>query len=204
MSRNAAEHLGRQVLGPRHHRGRRGERLEVFLRRPAFSAEQAKSGATVEEFLKRLHPAWNVVGQVRYHLAENRKDEEAPFAFVATYTSWLSAHGQAQHQPLGQVLREYAGQANKERSSRSSCRSSAPRNAALAQADGEGGGPGTLDGRTGGGPAARARESGHVAMWGRAAPRNAGRRRDRPDLLDQARNGDLRFHVEASFLLYVG
>ena len=24
------------------------------------------------------------------------------------------------------------------------------------------------------------------------------------DLLDQARNGDLRFHVEAGFLLYVG
>ncbi|MBA3583124.1 MAG: hydantoinase B/oxoprolinase family protein, partial [Gemmatimonadetes bacterium] len=40
---------------------------------------------------------------------------EAPFAFLATYTSRLSAHGQAQHQPLGQALREYAGQANTER-----------------------------------------------------------------------------------------
>ena len=81
----------------------------------AFSAEQAESGATVQEFLKRLNPAWNVVGRVHFNLAENRKDEEAPFAFLATYTSRLSAHGQPQHQPLGQALREYAGQANTER-----------------------------------------------------------------------------------------
>ncbi len=81
----------------------------------AFSAEQAESGATVQEFLKRLNPAWNVVGRVHFNLAENRKDEEAPFAFLATYTSRLSAHGEAQHQPLGQALREYAGAANKER-----------------------------------------------------------------------------------------
>ncbi|MGH8519929.1 MAG: DEAD/DEAH box helicase, partial [Gammaproteobacteria bacterium] len=64
---------------------------------------------------KRLNPAWNVVGRVHFNLAENRKDEEAPFAFLATYTSRLSAHGEAQHQPLGQALREYAGAANKER-----------------------------------------------------------------------------------------
>ena len=81
----------------------------------AFTAEQAESGATVQEFLKRLNPAWNVVGRVHFNLAENRKDEEAPFAFLATYTSRLSAHGKAQHQPLGQALREYAGAANKER-----------------------------------------------------------------------------------------
>src|SRR5439155_1409244 len=38
-----------------------------------------------------------------------------PFAFLATYTSRLSIHGKAQHQPLGQALREYAGVANKDR-----------------------------------------------------------------------------------------
>jgi hypothetical protein len=68
-------------------------------------------------------PAWNVVGGVHFNLAENRKDEEAPFAFLATYTSRLSAHGQGQHQPLGQALREDAGAAN------TSCRSSARRSA---------------------------------------------------------------------------
>ena len=81
----------------------------------AFAAEHAASQTTVQEFLKSLNPAWNVVGRVHFNLAENRKDERAPFAFLATYTSRLSAHGRAQHLPLGQALREYAGAANKER-----------------------------------------------------------------------------------------
>jgi non-specific serine/threonine protein kinase len=34
---------------------------------------------------------------MEFILAENRKDMEAPFAFLATYTSRLSAHGKAQH-----------------------------------------------------------------------------------------------------------
>ncbi len=81
----------------------------------AFAAELAESGVTVQGFLKSLNPAWNVVGRVHFNLAENRRDEQAPFAFLATYTSRLSALGKAQHQPLGQALREYAGAANKER-----------------------------------------------------------------------------------------
>jgi non-specific serine/threonine protein kinase len=58
---------------------------------------------------------WNVVGRVHFNLALNRNDEEAPFAFLATYTNRLSTHGQAQHLPLGQAQREYSGAANKER-----------------------------------------------------------------------------------------
>ena len=52
----------------------------------------------------RRHPAWNLVGRVHFNLAENRKDEEAPFAFLATYTTRLSAQAKAQHLPLGQAL----------------------------------------------------------------------------------------------------
>jgi len=81
----------------------------------AFAAELAEAKTTVQDFLKRLNPAWNVVGRVHFNLAENRKDEQAPFAFLATYTNRLSTHGKAQHLPLGQALREYAGAANKER-----------------------------------------------------------------------------------------
>jgi non-specific serine/threonine protein kinase len=81
----------------------------------AFTTELGESGATVQDFLKSLNPAWNVVGRVHFNLAENRRDEEAPFAFLATYASRLSKQGKAQHQPLGQALREYAGAANKER-----------------------------------------------------------------------------------------
>src|SRR5713101_5280732 len=81
----------------------------------AFGIELAESKCGVPDFLKRRNPAWNLVGRVHFNLAENRKDEEAPFAFLATYTTRLSAHANAQHLPLGQALREYAGAANKDR-----------------------------------------------------------------------------------------
>ncbi|MDY0062825.1 MAG: DEAD/DEAH box helicase [Myxococcota bacterium] len=73
------------------------------------------TGARLPEVLASLSPAWHVVGRVHFHLAENRKDPETPFAFLATYTSSLSTQGQAQHQPLGQALREFAGKARQER-----------------------------------------------------------------------------------------
>ena len=81
----------------------------------AFAAELSLSGGTAQELLRGLSPAWNVVGRVHFNLAENRRDEAAPFAFLATYTGRLSAHGKAQHQGLGEALREYAGEANRER-----------------------------------------------------------------------------------------
>jgi len=58
----------------------------------AFGAELFETGDTVQEFLRRHDPAWNLVGRVHFNLAENRKDEQAPFAFVATYTTRL-CHG---------------------------------------------------------------------------------------------------------------
>ena len=70
---------------------------------------------SVQEFLNGRHPAWNLVGRVHFNLAENRRDEEAPFAFLATYTTRLSAEAKAQHLPLGRALQEYAGARNRER-----------------------------------------------------------------------------------------
>jgi superfamily II DNA or RNA helicase len=81
----------------------------------AFGIELAESKCGIQEFLKQRNPAWNLVGRVHFNLAENKKDPEAPFAFLATYTTRLSAHAKAQHLPLGQALREYAGAANKGR-----------------------------------------------------------------------------------------
>jgi non-specific serine/threonine protein kinase len=75
----------------------------------AAKAELAVSGQTLQTFLKSKHPAWNLVGRVHFNLAENRKDPECPFAFLATYTSRLSAHGKAQHLPLSQALAEFSG-----------------------------------------------------------------------------------------------
>jgi len=81
----------------------------------AFDTELAQSKLTVQEFLKRRHPAWNLVGRVHFNLAENRRDDGAPFAFLATYTTRLSADAKAQHLPLGKALQEYAGARNRER-----------------------------------------------------------------------------------------
>jgi non-specific serine/threonine protein kinase len=81
----------------------------------AFEVELVEAKLPVQEFLKSRHPAWNLVGRVHFNLAENRKDEEAPFAFLATYTTRLSAQAKAQHLPLGKALQEYAGAKNRER-----------------------------------------------------------------------------------------
>ena len=81
----------------------------------AFDEELAGARTSVQDFLKSRHPAWNLVGRVHFNLAENRKDEEAPFAFLASYTTQLSAQGKAQHLPLGKALQEYSGAGNRER-----------------------------------------------------------------------------------------
>jgi superfamily II DNA or RNA helicase len=79
----------------------------------AFTASLTAAGTDLQTFLKALNPAWNLIGRVHFNLAENRRDPELPFAFMATYTTRLSAQAKAQHVPLGQALREYAGAANR-------------------------------------------------------------------------------------------
>ena len=75
----------------------------------AFGAALGEHGGSAAEFLAARHAAWHLVGRVHFNLAENRGDDEAPFAFLATYTTRLSTRATAQHVPLGQALREYAG-----------------------------------------------------------------------------------------------
>jgi non-specific serine/threonine protein kinase len=74
----------------------------------ALRVELAAAKCPLQDFLKARNPAWNLVGRVVFNLAENRKDPEAPFAFLATYTARLSAHGKAQHLPLSQALTEFS------------------------------------------------------------------------------------------------
>ena len=81
----------------------------------ALDAELAESRCALQEFLKRRNPAWNLVGRVHFNLAENHQDPDAPFAFLATYTPRLSAQAKAQHLPLGEALKEYAGTKNRDR-----------------------------------------------------------------------------------------
>ncbi len=81
----------------------------------SFAASLAASGTDLQAFLKSLNPAWNLLGRVYFNLAENRLDTEHPFAFMATYTIRLSANAKAQHLPLRQAIREYAGPANRDK-----------------------------------------------------------------------------------------
>ena len=81
----------------------------------ALHAELKATKQPLGALLKERNPAWNLVGRVHLHLAENRKDEQYPFAFLATYATKLSGKGTAQHRPLGEALREYATAVDKER-----------------------------------------------------------------------------------------
>jgi superfamily II DNA or RNA helicase len=74
-----------------------------------------EAGNDLQSWLKSLNPAWNLVGRVHFNLAENKADPDRPFAFMATYTTRLSAQARAQHVPLGQALREYAGADNRDK-----------------------------------------------------------------------------------------
>jgi non-specific serine/threonine protein kinase len=66
-----------------------------------------------QAYLSAKNPSWKFVGRVTFHLAENKRDAEHPFAFLATYASQLSAQGRVQHEPLGRALKEYAGARNR-------------------------------------------------------------------------------------------
>ena len=65
------------------------------------------------EYLQALNPLWRLVGRVTFHLAENKKNAVHPFAFLATYTSRISAQAKPQYLPLNRALQEYAGAQNK-------------------------------------------------------------------------------------------
>jgi non-specific serine/threonine protein kinase len=60
----------------------------------------------IAEWLKGKNAVWATVGRVCFHLAENKRDPGAPFAFLATYTTRLSSKGAPQHRPLGHALEE--------------------------------------------------------------------------------------------------
>lgn len=68
------------------------------------------AGDALEAWLRAHGDVWHLVGRVTFHLAENKRDAERPFAFLATFTEKVSASGQIQHLPLARALQRYAGQ----------------------------------------------------------------------------------------------
>jgi superfamily II DNA or RNA helicase len=74
-----------------------------------FRGEARRHRGSIQSYLQARNPVWNLVGRVYFHLAENKGDDSHPFAFVATYSTRLSAQARPQHQPLGQALRTFGG-----------------------------------------------------------------------------------------------
>ncbi len=73
----------------------------------------ASHAKDADGWLNETLPHWHLVGRVTFHLAENKRDTERPFAFLATYTSGLTPDGKARHVLLQQAIKEYAGAKNR-------------------------------------------------------------------------------------------
>jgi len=74
---------------------------------------EAAAAGGLEAFLSGRAPLWRQVGRVCFHLAENRKDPDYPFAFLATYAPRISQSARLQYQPLSRALQEFAGERNR-------------------------------------------------------------------------------------------
>lgn len=57
-------------------------------------------------WLRRLNPLAHQVGRVTFHLAENKRDAERPFAFLATYSHRVSTGAKPVHRPLAEALKQ--------------------------------------------------------------------------------------------------
>jgi non-specific serine/threonine protein kinase len=80
----------------------------------ALRASLEREPSSLEAWLAARHPTWAVVGRVCFHLAENKRDPARPFAFLATYSTGLTADARIQHRPLGEALQRSAENSNRE------------------------------------------------------------------------------------------
>ncbi len=81
----------------------------------ALRQELAAWRGPIAQWLHGKSAAWATVGRVCFHLAENKRDPDAPFAFLATYTTRLSSRGAPQHRPLGHALEESTAARDRDR-----------------------------------------------------------------------------------------
>src|SRR5881628_2027787 len=79
----------------------------------AFADEIRVHKGPVAEWLLARHPSWHIVGRVCLHLAENRGDEQHPFAFLATYAVRAGSSGKVQHRPLARALEEFSARGDR-------------------------------------------------------------------------------------------
>ena len=79
----------------------------------AVRTQVAVTEGGLSAWFKNQSPLWHRVGRVCFHLAENKRDPECPFAFLSTYAPRLLDGRRVQYLPLGRALEEYAGARNR-------------------------------------------------------------------------------------------
>ena len=90
---------------------------EVFLAlwvglQDIFTRNIAAFDGSVAEYLREFSPEIHLVGRIYFHMVENTKGD-APFAFLATYSTRLNEEGESKHLPLKYALEEYRDDSNK-------------------------------------------------------------------------------------------
>lgn len=81
----------------------------------ALAERASKHDDGIKGYLQAHDSIWNAVGRVCFHLAENKRDPDYPFAFIATYAHKLSKQAKLKHLPLNHALQEYAGAKNRKK-----------------------------------------------------------------------------------------
>ncbi|MBF0593547.1 MAG: DEAD/DEAH box helicase [Candidatus Omnitrophica bacterium] len=79
----------------------------------ALQEEILSSGLSPADFFEARHSGVSILGRVCFHLAENPKSAESPFAFLATYAHQVGEDGRFQHLPLAKALEEYGEAKNR-------------------------------------------------------------------------------------------
>jgi superfamily II DNA or RNA helicase len=74
----------------------------------AARIELDEAGVELDAWLELENSAWRALGRVYFHLAENKRDPEFPFAFVATYVDGLADSGEPLHRTLAHALEVFA------------------------------------------------------------------------------------------------
>ena len=78
----------------------------------SFTTSIKQFSGSVTEFIHHYSPNAHLLGRIYFHLVEN-KDDEVPFAFLATYSTRMGGQGQSKHLPLKYALQEYQDDNNK-------------------------------------------------------------------------------------------
>ncbi len=79
-----------------------------------LATDEARQAGGLRAWLGTVNPALHLIGKVTFHLAENKRSPETPFAFMATFTHRLSAQEKPVHLPLARALQDYAGAKNQD------------------------------------------------------------------------------------------